>query len=398
MSPKSSLLLAGVVVVSLFVVAGCGISRNTGNSGSSGGGGTTGTGTGNSTATEFLYAIENPGAASTVEAFTISSTGTLTSVGSPLSAGNNANDIVADPSGKFVITGNSSGCCLTARRAPQLISYTVGSTGALTQAEQTDFPNQNDTLNGLLLDPTGADVYAASQNVQIEGEVSSFAADRISANMSLLQPDPSNTIMPGRMAMHPNGKYLYAAILLRHHYPEQGGYALFLRDPATGTITYTNNLYHSSQPLTDFYGDTAMALDGQYLLGVTSDSHKISVWSVNASTGDLMLASELTGNFQGLTVDTTGKFVLATLSDGTVSSYTVNADGSLTQAGTAAATAGVNSIVTDGSGKFVYAENSQSSQIYGFAFDPTTGALTTVPGSPFATSGAPIRMATAATK
>jgi 6-phosphogluconolactonase (cycloisomerase 2 family) len=367
----------------------------TGSGGTSGG--STG-GAGGSTTAEFLYAVENPNAASTVEAFSISSTGALTAVAAPISAGDNATDIAGDPSGKYLVTGNSSGCCATPSRPPQLISYTIAASGSLTQANQTDLPNSNDTLNSLLLDPTGTDLYASSQAVMIEGTISSFSVDRSSGSITLLEPDPANTIMPGRMAIHPNGKFLYAAILVRHHYPEQGGFDLFLRDPATGKLTDTTREFHSTAPASDFYGDSAFALNAQYLLGVALDSNKITVWTVNADTGDLAVASELSGSFKGLAVDNSGKYAIVTLADGTVNSYRVNADGTLTQGGTAVATPGVTNVVTDSSGKFVYSENSTASQIYGFAFDSNTGALSTLPGSPFTTSGVPIRMATTMTK
>jgi hypothetical protein len=57
------------------------------------------------------------------------------------------------------------------------------------------------------------------------------------------------------------------------------------------------------------------------------------------------------------------------------------------------AAAGVTHVVTDASGKFVYVESSTTNQIFGFAFDSSTGALTALSGSPFSTSGVPIRMA-----
>jgi 6-phosphogluconolactonase (cycloisomerase 2 family) len=341
-----------------------------------------------------LYAVENPNAASVVEGFSISSTGSLTPLSPTVGAGNNANDIVADASGNFVFAGNSPGCCSNPDPNPQVqvISYAVGGPGALTVANQQTLPNTNDTLNGLLLDPSGQDLYASSEKVMIGGSLSSLQVSS-TGEMSSLGPDPTNTIMPGRMALHPNGRYLYAAEMLRHHYPDLGGFELFMRDPATGLVTDTHQTYPGSDRLSDFYVDCGLALGGQYLLGQALDTNKITVWAVDAATGALTVASEIMGNFAGLTLDPSGTFAIATTTDGAVTSYQISSTGTLTQAGTAMAAAGVTHVVTDASGKFVYVESSTTNQIYGFAFDSSTGALTALSGSPFSSSGVPIRMA-----
>ncbi len=353
-----------------------------------------GSGVGIASTARFLYAIENPGGPSIVEPFIITRTGVLTRVEPTVSVGDNANDIAADPLSKFIFVGNSSGCCTAPPRAPQLISYTIGRMGALTFADQENLPNENaDTLAGLLIDPTGSDLYASWQQVQIEGSISSFGIDRGTGHMNLLGPDPLNTIMPGRMAITPDGKFVYASIQQRHGRPDLGGFDLFLRDPATGLLTDTGRQFPGSRVGVDFYTDPVIALNGQYLLAVV-DSTKITVWAIDSTTGDLTIASELQGNFKGLTVDAGGTWAITSLGDGSVASYRVNTDGSLTAGGNAMAAPGVTNVVIDSIGNFVYAENSTAPQIFGFSFDPSMGALTTLPGSPFATAAQPIRMAT----
>ena len=403
-------IVSASLLILLLALAGCGSSSSASTSGggsSNGGGSNSGggdsggggsSGGGSSSTVGYLYALENPTAASIVEPFAISNTGVLTALSPAVSAGTNASDIAADASKGFVLVGNASGCCVAPSRPPQVISYTIGATGTLTTAAQQDLPNQfADTLSGLLVDPTGADVYASWQEVQIKGSISSFGLDRSSGQMKLLGPDPLNTIMPGRMAISPDGKFIYASVQLRHHYPDQGGFDLFLRDPATGLLTDTGRIFPGSRVGIDFYTDPAVALGGQYLLGVV-DATKITVWSINSSTGDLTIASELPGSFKGLTVTTSGTWAIATLADGTVNSYRINSDGSLAPAGSAMATAGVTNVVADASGKFVYAENSTAAQIFAFNLDSSSGALASVPGSPFSTTSQPIRMATVAAK
>jgi 6-phosphogluconolactonase (cycloisomerase 2 family) len=73
----------------------------------------------------------------------------------------------------------------------------------------------------------------------------------------------------------------------------------------------------------------------------------------------------------------------------------VNADGSLTLVGSGSASQGAFDVVFDRTGKYVYVENRSTSQMFAFAFDPTTGALGNVAGSPFSTKAAPYSITTA---
>jgi len=95
-----------------------------------------------------------------------------------------------------------------------------------------------------------------------------------------------------------------------------------------------------------------------------------------------------------LIVDPSGKFVylesgatpsvLGSLYPNSVDTTT----GVLTPLSPAAVTTGGYSpgaITFDRTGKFLYVLNMGDSSIAAFAFDPTTGALTSLPGSPFAT-------------
>ena len=124
------------------------------------------------------------------------------------------------------------------------------------------------------------------------------------------------------------------------------------------------------------------------------NNNKVTVFAVNPATGDLTKASELRGDFSDMAVDRTGKFTILTNTTGIVTSYGINADGTLAPTGTATAIAGVDNVVVDASNKFVYVQSSTTNQIFAFTFDESSGALGNVPGSPFTTSGVPIRMAT----
>src|SRR5206468_1456463 len=94
-------------------------------------------------------------------------------------------------------------------------------------------------------------------------------------------------------------------------------------------------------------------------------------------------------------VDPTGKFAYVTNSgthgDNTVSGYTINATtGALTPIPGSPFAAGLNPlfVVVDPTGKFAYVTNFSDNTVSGYTID-ATGALTPIPGSPFATGGNP---------
>ena len=326
-----------------------------------------------------------------MEGFSIGNNGSLAPI-STISAGTFATEIVANP--KFVFIGDS-------QHSPtpiQLISYSIGSSGALTMADQVTFPNNDITMTGLLLDSTGAHLYAGSKFAMINGRISTYAIDGASGHMIFQAPDNNIDRPVGHMAMSPNGIFAYIAVFTQHHTTEFPGIRLLLRDPATGTLTDTGRQFPAT--CCDQYTDLAFALGGKYLIGVQNNgiafpnNNKVTVFAVNPATGDLTKASELRGDFSDMAVDRTGKFTILTNTTGIVTSYGINADGTLAPTGTATAIAGVDNVVVDASNKFVYVQSSTTNQIFAFTFDESSGALGNVPGSPFTTSGVPIRMAT----
>jgi len=88
-------------------------------------------------------------------------------------------------------------------------------------------------------------------------------------------------------------------------------------------------------------------------------------------------------------VDPNGKFVyVANAIENNVSGYTIDStSGALTAiVGSPFATGlSPDSVTVDSSGKFVYTANIGANTVSGYTIDPATGALTVIAGSPFAT-------------
>jgi 6-phosphogluconolactonase (cycloisomerase 2 family) len=334
---------------------------------------------------EYLYALDNPGGASNVETFQINlATGALVPSGNA-AAGNNANDIVADTQSRFLFVGNSPGCCAAAHPPAQLMSFGIGGSGNLTPLQTVSLPNTDDTLQSLAFDSAGS-VYASSTAGLTGGTISSFSVDRASGAIS--NPTAVASMpMPGKIVAHPNGTFVYAAV-------NSGGIDLLTRNASTGALTDTKRIFPAGSG--DPYTDMSFAQGGTFLVAVSQNSRKMTIFSVNGSTGDLTVVTQTPDDFLQVTAIVGGKYVFSTHSNNSVETHMMFTDGNLLQIGYASTPVQVRNVVVDAGGKFVYAQSVSTPQIFGFAIDGSTGKLTPIPGSPFATGAITSRMAVAA--
>lgn len=239
------------------------------------------------------------------------------------------------------------------------------------------------------------------------------------------------------LALHPSGKYLYAANSGSNNISQ---YA----------VSSTGGLTEVTPRLTAGTSPTLLAMDpaGHFLYVANSGSLDISVFSIGASDGKLATVSQqqglsapiglsainmalapsgnalyvtgqatqgwieefpltqgvlgtpvtgspfLTGNNPyGLVIDSTGSHLYtANKQDNTISEFTINADGSLSPlSGTS--TIGETytspvSLLIDKSGKYMYVANQGSGNLAAYSIG-SDGGLTLLSNSPFATSASP---------
>jgi 6-phosphogluconolactonase (cycloisomerase 2 family) len=139
-------------------------------------------------------------------------------------------------------------------------------------------------------------------------------------------------------------------------------------------------------------------------IGVVSSY--VTAYAINSSTGSLaaIAGSQLKSggmNVVDITVDPTGQFVYEANYGGGISAFTINSvTGGLTAVpGSPFPTpppipgnnnSGVNSVTVDPTGKFLYAALNGSNAIAAYSINSSTGALTTVVGSPFAAGSVPM--------
>ncbi len=159
-------------------------------------------------------------------------------------------------------------------------------------------------------------------------------------------------------------------------------------DATSGALTEvggSTSLYVAGAVITDPFGRFVYALDGDNIYAFTIDS---TTGALTAVAGNPIAFPSATSS---MAIEPTGHFAYITGLSG-IYIYSIDAStGRLTHVGSPVAVqlaAGAR-LQIDPSGQFVYVSpgytSAPSQGIYAYTMDSTTGALTLVPGSPFAT-------------
>jgi 6-phosphogluconolactonase len=207
-------------------------------------------------------------------------------------------------------------------------------------------------------------------------------------------PQVQNT-SPTGIALLPSKKFLYAINSSSH----ADSISIF-NVASDGTLALSG----TPTPAGNGPNDAVIDPSGKYLLVTNNFGNNVSVYSIDVSSGAL---SEVAGspfpansNPAEILITPSGKFVYVTNPGiGMVTAFSFS-NGVLTQLPTSPVPSGAGAIglAVDGSERFLYVANPSASNpppfssttgnISGFNIDPSTGALGTMPGSPFtATNG-----------
>ena len=319
----------------------------------------------------------------TISAYTIDPvTGALTPVaGSPFAA-KRAHALAVDPAGHFLYAANfdSTGVSVWAIDA---------NTGALTEVTGSPFAADVAPL-GVTVDPSGRFVYVANVN---SFDVSGFTVDSSAGVLTPIAGSPFTAgYNPSSVTVDPTGKFAYVTNMNG----SADNISAYTIDPTTGALTPLTSPMTSTgdQP----YG-IVVDPNGKYAYVGNDGSGNISAYSLDAATGALtaVLGSPYAIDGPGatsVTIDPSGTFVYAVSTAGgnssggnSVTAFTVNAaTGALTPVpGSPFATGqGPFSVATDPSGKFAFVASEQTADVTVYLIDATTGALGPVAGSPFA--------------
>jgi 6-phosphogluconolactonase (cycloisomerase 2 family) len=336
--------------------------------------------------------------AKAVAAYEINATtGVLTEIdqngaaeGTYVPAENSPDSVSIHPSGKFVYVANNSSNSVSA--------YSVNSTtGALTPidadsgvADIQSFP-AGTAPSAISIDPSGKFAYVSNQT---SNDVSAYSIDFVSGMLTRILCSGGAAVCNGNdyiagadassVTIDPSGKFVYVANYISNNV------STYSINATTGALIVLSNVAGRS-------GNFAMAMThGTAMVSNTpkfayvansfngAGGNSISAYSINAVTGALTsvgLPVAAGTNPNSVTVDPRSRFAyVASWGSDNISAYTINAStGVLTSVGLPVA-AGLDpgSVAVDPSGRFAYAVNANSANISAYTINPTSGALTPI--------------------
>jgi 6-phosphogluconolactonase (cycloisomerase 2 family) len=199
-------------------------------------------------------------------------------------------------------------------------------------------------------------------------------------------------------------------------------YVSNLNDSAGGISAYTINQQNGAlSPISgspfptgapgSFPGPSAMvvSVDNNFLYvalaGTANANNKIAAFSIDPTTGSLTALPQspfTTGNdplqmaYVPLTANSQGFLYTANVQDGTISAFTADdttgvltpVNGSPYASGTSVW--GLSQILTSSGNFFLYAADPQAKTVTAYSINPNTGALTPLQGSPFTAGSEPM--------
>jgi probable HAF family extracellular repeat protein len=342
--------------------------------------------------TQFAY-VASPNADS-LQGFRIDSvTGELTPVpGSPFANGQFGNNsIVIDQAGRFVYVVSGEG---------NVVGYRIERSGRLSPIPGGPFVVTH--TEALAIDPSGKYAYAAQFAVDVfDVSVAAYRIDPFTGQLIALPGPPLPAAGDqASITVDPLGKFVYV--------PNQTSdtVSAFSINPANGTLTAI-----PGSPFTVGVGPQSISIDSLDRFAYVAGASNTYAFSINATTGALTALtppSYSAGNPFEQTVDPRGKFVYVAAGSG-VYGYNIvqNTTGPASEAGDLTTVAGSPfgpstgsgdlfpvSVAVDYTGTFAYAPYYLGG-VVGFKINAGTGALTVLPGSPFATAGSPPTIALA---
>lgn len=353
-----------------------------------------------------LLVLNNTSA--TITSFSIdATTGALTSTGEPVSAGGVPETGGADPLGDYFFSVNKTSGTLSA--------FAWGSDG-LTSVSGSPFSAPS-TPETLAFHPSGGYVFVGDASNGIHsyrianGAITAAAGSPFTrATPKFLQIDPTGNFLfclDNEASMQIHSYELFSSGVLNLVSTKLSGgsnpsKALGVDTTNNRTWTGTSQIrlraYNASGTLSDTSDDEPFAVDqielakdGLVWYGISGSSRKVYAYS--APVGSDMI--ELFGSphtipsgtsFLYLTPDETFLFAIST-DAGSVLSYSVGSTGALTENGSVSTGDAPVAAAYEESLGILYVLNRDSNDISAFSVNSSSGVLTAIAGSPFATGG-----------
>lgn len=265
--------------------------------------------------------------------------------------------------------------------------------GALQHNARSPFSTGRASPAALVLDPARR-FLIVTNSTSLSSSV--FSINATSADLTQVAGSPfpasSNEI---RLAMHPMGNFVYG---LSSTPAQIDGYKF---DTTTGILTILPGFPVSLTGVGQ--SDLAMDPSGRFLYTTNPNSNAITSFSISQA-GNLtpLFTTPLSTIFpRALTFSTSGQFLFSLNSGGSatgpgsVSVFTVASSGALTEVPGSPFAAGALPVSAVFSKGVLYVVNEGSANLMAFALDSRTGQLTQLKGSPYALQSAPVSIASA---
>ena len=332
---------------------------------------------------KFAY-VANSGT-NNVSMYTINgTTGALTLTGR-IDAGTGPASVAVDPSGRFIYVANESNFdSLVGNVSMYTIDSTSGALTSMGSPVAADFGAHSVSVH-----PLGKFAYVANDGIYQEtgGSVSMYT---INATTGALTPIGTidgvpfeagllgcpDLCAPYSVGVDPSGNFAYVA--------NEGGPAptlvsMWTINATTGALNFIGTIAAGGRAVS-----VAVHPSGNFAYVASESDHgsagNVSICTINPGSGGLTSIGTIAAGTIPVSalVDPTGKFAYVTNSGSNdVSMYTINATtGALTPIGTIAAGSSPTSIAIHPSGKFAYVTNSGSNNVSIYSIDAATGALT----------------------
>lgn len=219
----------------------------------------------------------------------------------------------------------------------------------------------------------------------VGNSVRGYAIDYLSGELVEVAGSPFATggSQPQAMGRSADGRFLYVANRASNTI------SVFSIDGSTGVLTPVGlPVATGTYPLS-----VSATPDGKFLYVANYIGGSVSAYAIDAVGGALALLAEIPTAVSSrfLAVDVNSKFLYVTTGGNVVYGYGINASsGALTSVPASPFTAGTTAqtIAIDPLGKFLYVTNETSATVIGYTINPVTGALTQT-GSPLPTGGLP---------
>ncbi len=354
----------------------------------------------------FLFSLEGNGAGA-VHVFGVNtSTGALTEVpGSPFNAGLMPEQLVVDPTGRFVYVANE--------HSEDITGFSVdASTGSLTELSGSAFTIGSQPIT-MAIDPTGRFLYVFATSVvngALEEFLYEYTIDSVTGVLTAASSSPTPSvsglgISAVSIAFDAAGSYAYLGQVVAGNLGAPT--VVCSIDFSSGTLTPIGSVQPAA---TGEASQIAVSPSGNFLYSINSMFSETDAFTIGSGGGSL---TEISGSPysvpygpSSLVVHPSGNFLYVANSnssfqappttgpvEGSIYAFSIDSgSGGLTELPGSPFAAGINpnSIVVDPTGNFAYSTSTMYTstttafaQILGFSIDASSGVLTPFSGSPW---------------